>query len=125
MPDEKNKKTILVVDDTSENIDFLAGMLNREYVVKAATSGKLALKIASSNPPDLILLDVMMPDMDGREVLELLKSDENTRHIPVIFVSSKDKSEILDHLERHDIAAFLFKPLNPDEVMKTVSRCIL
>jgi len=125
MTDTQNRKTILVVDDMPENIDILAGILKSEYVVKAATSGKLALQIATSDPPDLIMLDVMMPEMDGREVLRLLKSDERTRRIPVIFVSGKDKLDILNDVKGPDVAACLKKPLAPDEVMETVRRRIL
>ncbi len=124
MTNTRNKKTILIVDDAPENIDVLVGILNSDYIVKAATSGKLALQIASSNLPDLILLDVMMPEMNGQEVLKLLKSNERTRRIPVIFVSSKEKSDILPNTNRNDVAACLNKPLTPDEVINTVRRCI-
>jgi CheY-like chemotaxis protein len=125
MTNTRNKKTILVVDDMPENIDVLAGILNSDYIVKAVTNGKMALQIASSNPPDLIFLDVMMPEMDGREVLKLLKSNERTRRIPVVLVSGKEKSDILSDTNRHDVATYLNKPLAPDEVMKTVRRFIL
>lgn len=91
------RQCILVVDDTAENIDILASILHQEYRVMAATTGKKALEIAvSSEPPDLILLDVMMPEMDGFEVCRRLKESPLTRKIPVIFVTAlgevKDES---------------------------------
>ncbi|MDX8396794.1 MAG: response regulator [Mariprofundaceae bacterium] len=94
MSDLKPKKTVLVVDDVPENIDVLSGILCSEYTVKAATNGLRALKIANSdNKPDIILLDIMMPDMSGYEVCKALKECSATRHIPVIFVSAKTETD--------------------------------
>ncbi|MBF0135031.1 MAG: response regulator [Magnetococcus sp. DMHC-1] len=88
------RKTILVVDDTPENLDVLKNILSPEYRLQIATNGRLALKIAlSPTPPDLILLDVMMPEMDGYEVCRLLKQDERTRDIPILFVTAKSDVE--------------------------------
>lgn len=85
-------KTILVVDDTPININFLKNILsNVGYNVKVANSGQRALDLVVKKPtPDLILLDVMMPDMDGYEVCRRLKKDESTQDIPIIFVTAKD-----------------------------------
>lgn len=89
MSDEVIKATILVVDDTPENIEVLAGILSRDYKVKFATSGEKALtQMRSTAPPDLVLLDVMMPGMNGFEVCRQLKADPRTRRIPVIFVTA-------------------------------------
>ena len=83
------KQKILVVDDERFNINVLSDLLKPNYKIMAAISGKQALKAAhSDNPPNLILLDVMMPEMDGYEVCEQLKADEQTRDIPVIFVTA-------------------------------------
>lgn len=88
------KPTILVVDDNTENIDILNGMLKPFYKVKAALNGELGLKIACILPkPDLILLDVMMPKMDGNEVCRRLKANPVTCDIPVIFVTAKAEME--------------------------------
>ncbi len=87
---------ILIVDDSTENVDILANALKSEYKIVAALNGAKALEIASSsNPPDLILLDITMPEMDGYEVLTKLKEKEVTKNIPVIFVtySNEDKAE--------------------------------
>lgn len=86
---DSNRPTVLVVDDNTENIKILLEVLQNEYKVKAATGGIKALAIAKATPrPDIILLDIMMPDMNGYEVCRTLKSDETTASIPVIFVTS-------------------------------------
>ncbi len=85
--------TILVVDDISDNLDLLVEILKPHYKVKAANNGQRALHIANSdNPPDIILLDVMMPVMNGLEVCERLKASEATRDIPIIFVTAMGES---------------------------------
>ena len=85
--------TILIVDDTPENLSVLGELLQPTYRVRAANSGKRALQIARSTPhPDLILLDVMMPGMDGHAVLQKLRSQAETRDIPVIFVTALDST---------------------------------
>ncbi len=107
------KQTVLVVDDAPENIELLSAILQGEYSVKVALNGKKALEIAT-NPdtkPDLILLDVMMPEMDGFEVCRLLKISELTRKIPVIFVSAL--SEVGDENRGFEVGGvdYIFKPV--------------
>src|SRR4051795_6082914 len=89
-PEKPNKPaSILVVDDTPANLQVLAGMLkDRGYKVRPVPGGKLALLAARREPPDLILLDINMPEMNGYEVCEHLKSDESLKGIPVIFISA-------------------------------------
>jgi len=114
--------TILVVDDTPENIDLLSAILREEYRVKAATRGEKALQIARSDPkPDLILLDIMMPEMDGYEVIEALKIDPNTTHIPVIFVTAL--SDEMDEETGLNMGAvdYIIKPVSPALVRARVS----
>ena len=90
--DERKQPTVLVVDDTPENIDVLAGILQEDYRVKVAIDGERALRVAQSDAaPDLILLDVMMPGLNGFEVCRQLKLDYRTAHIPVIFVTALDE----------------------------------
>jgi len=107
------KPAILVVDDTPENIDVLRGILGTDYTIKIANNGQLALKIASAHPPDLILLDVMMPVMDGYEVCRQLKADPLTRAIPVIFITAKAETE--DEVQGLVLGAvdYLTKPVIP------------
>ncbi|MGR5268162.1 HD-GYP domain-containing protein [Vibrio astriarenae] len=110
----EEKLTVLVVDDTPENIEVLAGALGKEYRIKAANNGHVAIKIAQMQPaPDLILLDIMMPDMDGYEVCEILKSQPNTAHIPIIFVTAKISPE--DEIRGLQLGAvdYITKPITP------------
>ncbi|MBF0322864.1 MAG: response regulator, partial [Magnetococcales bacterium] len=108
------RKTILVVDDTHENIHLLCGILGEEYRVQVALNGERALRIAATKPqPDLILLDIVMPGMDGYEVMRLLRSSALTMDIPVIFVSAKDLSS--DEQLGLDLGAidYFYKPFVP------------
>ncbi|WP_137227454.1 two-component system response regulator [Shewanella sp. MEBiC00475] len=111
---QNSKATILVVDDTPENIDVLSDVLRGDYRVKAALSGKIALKIANTNPkPDLILLDVMMPDMDGYEVCEILKKDPVTSKIPIIFVTAKTSVKDEEYGLTLGAVDYVNKPISP------------
>jgi putative two-component system response regulator len=113
MADDTEKKTILTVDDAPENIDIVKAILVPDYIVKAAINGKMALKIAQSQKPDLILLDVLMPGMDGFEVCRQLKLDPATRDIPVIFLTGEtDPTSEAKGLELGAVA-FVLKPADP------------
>jgi adenylate cyclase len=115
------KPTILIVDDTPANLSLLSDALKSDYHVKVALHGEKALKIAFSGaPPDLILLDIMMPDMDGYEVCSLLKANQATRGIPVIFVTAK--SEIEDETRGLALGAvdYITKPISPPIVKARV-----
>ena len=107
------KPTILVVDDTPENIDVLRGILSADYTIKVANSGQLALKVVAAQPPSLILLDVMMPGMDGYEVCRQLKASPLTCAIPIIFVTAK--AETGDEVHGLTLGAvdYLIKPVVP------------
>jgi cyclic di-GMP phosphodiesterase len=115
------KQSILVVDDTPENIQILNGVLRSHYKIKAAPSGEKALKIAqSASPPDMILLDIMMPEMDGYEVCQKLKANPVTAKIPIIFVTAM--SETADEKKGLDMGAvdYITKPINPAIVLARV-----
>lgn len=114
------KNTLLVVDDTPANIDVLRGILGADYTIKIANNGPLALKIAAEQPPDLILLDVMMPGMDGYEVCRQLKRNEATRHIPIIFVTAR--GEVADETLGFELGAadYIVKPVSPPIVCARV-----
>jgi signal transduction histidine kinase len=121
MIDIKNKQTILVVDDVSENIDVLRAVLHPKYKVKVALNGERALKIAVSSPrPDMILLDIMMPGMNGYEVCQRLKSNPSTHSIPVIFITAKSLDE--DEKKGLELGAedYITKPINPAIVLARV-----
>ncbi len=110
---ENKKPVVLAVDDTPENLDIVKAILTPEYKVKVATSGALALKIVNSQPPNIILLDVMMPEMDGYEVCRRLKSDPITAEIPIIFLTTQDQTA--DEAEGFSLGAadYIHKPVNP------------
>jgi putative two-component system response regulator len=114
------KQTVLVVDDTPENIDVLVGTLKEIYNVKAAINGSMALKIAKQSPPDIILLDIMMPGIDGYEVCRQLKGNYITRNIPVVFITAK--IEVEDELHGFELGAvdFIAKPISPPVVKARV-----
>jgi len=112
---------ILVVDDTPSNITVLMEILRDDYRVLAATNGEQALKIARGDPPpDLILLDVMMPDMNGHEVCQRLKAESSTRKIPVIFVTAMNQVE--DETQGFALGAvdYITKPVSPPVVKARV-----
>lgn len=121
MPDQENKPVILAVDDTPENLDMVKNILVPEFIVKAAINGMVALKIAGRKPPDLILLDIMMPGMDGFEVCRQLKNDESTAHIPVIFLSGEQDSSSKAKGIELGAADFITKPIDP-QILKASIR---
>ncbi len=88
------KPTVLVVDDTPDNLALMSGLLRKDYRVKVATNGQQAIHVSTSDdPPDLILLDIMMPGMDGYTACAILKADPRTRPIPIIFLTAKTEVE--------------------------------
>ena len=118
-------KTLLVVDDAPDNIQLLSGLLKDKYKIKAATSGEKALLVARKTPPpDLILLDVMMPGMDGYEVCRQLQADALTRAIPVIFVTGHATEEEQQRGLAMGAAAYLSKPVAPQELFSAVERVL-
>lgn len=118
--ENSNKQTILIVDDTSSNIDILRGVLSQDYKIKAVLSGEQAFKIIAKGHPDLILLDIMMPGMDGYEVCRRLKSDMATKKIPVIFLTAK--TEVEDETKGFELGAadYITKPISPPVVKARV-----
>ncbi|MEG3908210.1 response regulator [Microcoleus sp. w2-18bC1] len=118
---EENKGNILIVDDTPENLQVLSATLcDRGYKVRGVINGKMAIRAARSGCPDLILLDIKMPDMDGYEVCTQLKEDPKTSEIPVIFISALD--EVLDKLTAFQVGGvdYVTKPFHVAEVLARI-----
>jgi len=113
VPETQTKFTILAVDDTPENLDVVRGILAPQYIVKAAINGPMALKIVEKQPPDLILLDIMMPGMSGYEVCERLKANPETSHIPVIFLTAMEQTSDEASGFKLGAADYITKPVNP------------
>lgn len=112
----QTKHTILVVDDTPTNIDVIKEILSEDYFVQAAISGKMAFKIIENKKPDLILLDIMMPDMDGYEVCRRLKAAPSNKDIPVMFLTAKTDTQ--DEVMGLKLGAvdYISKPANPNRL---------
>jgi two-component system, sensor histidine kinase and response regulator len=120
MYSKERQYTILTIDDTTENIDIIINALADKYFVQAAVNGKRALKMIEKKIPDLILLDIMMPEMDGYEVCRRLKADESTREIPIIFLTAK--VEIEDETKGLELGAvdYITKPISPSILIARV-----
>jgi phosphoserine phosphatase RsbU/P len=121
MNDQVEKQTVMVVDDTPANIKVLMEILKDEYRIVAAVNGQRALQLAASDPnPDIILLDVMMPEMDGYEVCTKLKTDVKIRDIPIIFVTAM--SDTQDETKGFELGAvdYITKPISPPVVLARV-----
>jgi PleD family two-component response regulator len=119
------KSKILIVDDKPENMCILDEILKEEYTTISVTNGKSALQIAQTPPhPDLILLDIIMPDMDGYEVCKRLKENETTREIPVIFITAM--SEVMDDVRAFENGCvdYVVKPFYPPAVRARVGNHI-
>ncbi len=115
------KNTILIVDDTPENIDIMDGLLRSDYKIKVATNGKMAVKIVeTTEPPDLILLDIMMPEMDGYEACQQIKMNSKSKDVPIIFITAR--TSIDDVVKGFELGAidYVTKPFNPPELLARV-----
>ncbi|MFZ6707712.1 response regulator [Undibacterium sp. TC9W] len=120
--DQNAKQVVLIVDDTPDNISLLSGLLKDQYKIKIATNGLKALQIASSLPgPDLILLDVMMPEMDGYETCRRLKADPATADIPIIFLTAKSQVQDEEMGLRLGAVDYISKPISPPIVLARVA----
>jgi two-component system sensor histidine kinase/response regulator len=121
MNNHHKKANILIVDDFTETLKMLAEIMTHNgYYVRPVTSGKLAISAAQALPPDLILLDIIMPDMDGFETCRLLKSHEKTRHIPIIFLTAMTDTENI--IKGFELGAedYVTKPFNTPEVLSRI-----
>lgn len=117
----RTKGNIMVVDDTPANLKLLTGMLGEQgYEVRPLPSGKMALNAASADPPDLILLDINMPEMNGHEVCERLKADSRLRLVPVIFISALNDIEDKIQAFSHGGVDYITKPFQFEEVLARV-----
>jgi len=106
------RQTVLIVDDTPANIEILSSILGAEYEILFATSGREALALVATQSPDLILLDIMMPDMDGYEICKRLKANPQTQNVPVIFITAL--SGEADEARGLDVGAidYISKPIS-------------
>jgi two-component system sensor histidine kinase/response regulator len=123
--DLSHRPTILVVDDTPQNLALMRDLLETDYTVKLAPSGERALKISKNQPPDMVLLDIMMPEMDGYEVCRQLKADPLTADIPVIFFTAKTETQDEQMGFALGAADYITKPISPPIVLARVRAHLL
>lgn len=118
------RKTILIVDDAPENLDIQSELLKNRYKIKAAISGERALKIISKKLPDLILLDILMPEMDGYQFFKILKADVVTQNIPIILVTAK--TSVANQKKGIELGAdgYLNKPVDSIKLLEMVGEVL-
>ncbi|OQX26425.1 MAG: hypothetical protein BWK80_10500 [Desulfobacteraceae bacterium IS3] len=129
MNEKVNRKNILIVDDAPPNIRVLVEILAKSYEISVATAGAEALEIASSKTdrsrlPDLILLDIMMPEMDGYEVCRILRQNPQTRDIPVVFVTANTDDETLQQAFEAGGTDYVRKPVNRIELTARIKSAL-
>lgn len=118
---DNNKGRVLIVDDTPANIKILGTLLKEDHNVLVANSGIRAIEVANSDPkPDVILLDIMMPEMDGYEVCQRLKENSETKDIPVIFLTAMSEGEDEDKGLSLGACDYITKPFNANLVRSRV-----
>jgi adenylate cyclase len=121
VPATGEKPTVLVVDDTPESLAVIAGLLRAEYVVKIAPSGERALEVATGETrPDLVLLDIMMPGVDGYEVLRRLRADPRTSAVPVIFLTALSSADEEEQGIKLGAVDYITKPISPPILLARV-----
>jgi putative two-component system response regulator len=119
------KPSVLVVDDSPANLTLLGGLLHKSYTVRAVNHGNKALKAASEEQPDLILLDILMPDISGYEVCRQLKADHHTKNIPVIFLTSRTEVESEEMGMSLGAVDYITRPINPEILLSRVKAHLL
>jgi len=111
---------ILVVDDSAANLQLCHGLLNAEYDVRLAKSGRQALTALSTFCPDILLMDIEMPDMDGFEVMDEIRKNPSLSHIPVIFVSSHSMNEYIERAAGYEASDYVIKPFDTGVLRKKI-----
>jgi putative two-component system response regulator len=124
MNEQEKRPVVLAVDDTPENLDVVKGLLTPKFVVKAAVNGMMALKIVEKQSPDLILLDIRMPGMDGFEVCRRLKENDASADIPVVFLTGESDPEIEADALAAGAAGFITKPIDPATLFASIEKCL-
>ncbi len=124
--ENKRTRSVIYIEDDQEMIDLVSMILSRRgFSVKGAHGGKNGLEMVTANPPDLILLDLMMPDLDGWDVYQQIKSHENTRNVPVIVITAK--AQAIDRVLGLHIAKvddYICKPFRPQELLESIEKVL-
>lgn len=114
------KKTVLVIDDSDVDRRLAVSMIGKAFLPLAAASGLEGIALARERLPDVIVLDFMMPGMQGHEVCRVLKEDERTRHIPVIFLTGMDTPDTVVDSFKEGAETYLTKPIRPAELIRQI-----
>ncbi len=117
----KDKKTVLVVDDDFAIRELISMALEREYNIIKAESGKEALETLKSKKPDIVILDIMMPEIDGYEVCRRIKSSPETKEIPVIMLTAKHEMKDVGEAIKANADEFITKPFEPEFLKKRIA----
>jgi CheY-like chemotaxis protein len=115
-----NKKTIVIADDEPFILSAVNDTLSDDYNVITATNGKSALTMIRKHKPDMVVLDVMMPEMDGVEVVRELKNDETLAYIPVILLTAKGQMMDIEKGFKSGVNAYMVKPFSPEKLMEKI-----
>ncbi len=124
MLENDEKKKLLIVDDDGTTLRVLKGMLEHEYDVTIVNSGMNAIKAIGKKRPDLILLDYEMPVCDGRQTLEMLRADEESKHIPVVFLTGVNDRAHIEAVLSLRPAGYLLKPPDKKMIVDTIRKAI-
>ncbi len=116
----ENRKKIVVIDDSKVQLRALSELMKNQYEVVTASTGRSGIDMLKQDGADLVLLDYSMPGLDGRETLEILRSHEETKNIPVIFITGDDdKEDIVEVLKLHP-QGYLLKPVKPERLFRAI-----
>ena len=116
------RKKILVIDDTEENVELLLELLSNKYDVMVALDGESGVELTKEELPDLILLDIMMPEISGYRVCEILKENEETDQIPIIFLTAKDDEDSIERAYSVGGVDYVSKPFKPKELFARIAK---
>lgn len=120
----ENRKKIVVIDDSKVQLRAMSELMKNQYEVVTASTGRGGIEILKQDGADLVLLDYSMPGLDGRETLEILRSHEETKNIPVIFVTGDDdKEDIVEVLKLHP-QGYLLKPVKPERLFQAIQEVL-
>lgn len=120
----ENRKKIVVIDDSKVQLRAMSELMKNQYEVVTASTGRGGIEILKQDGADLVLLDYSMPGLDGRETLEILRSHEETKNIPVIFITGDDdKEDIVEVLKLHP-QGYLLKPVKPERLFRAIEEVI-
>lgn len=114
-------KVLLIVDDEPANIDLIKGLVPADYKCKAAIKGQIALKQIAKQKPDMVILDLIMPEMDGLQTLKELRREHDQASLPVLIISGTKDPDKLSALQQLGISGFLLKPIDGEEFLTYLS----